>query len=283
MPRKAIRLLFAAAGCAVALAALLIAAYSVGPVERADATALDGLRSVSEENRWLWHIGDAFAHSVDLPFLVLGVVLIAFAGLRLGRRRQAIAAVSLIVVANVLTQAIKMAAAHPRYQAVLEPHQLSTEAFPSGHATAALSLALAAVLVAPGHRRPVVAAIGGGVALAVSVSLMLQGWHFPSDVLGAVMVVGMVSCLVAAALVASGAEPAEQKGLGRAWLRSAGAIAAEVALLGLAGIAVVVVVTHPGAVGSYVADHPSAVVAAIGVALASLGLVSGLATELETS
>lgn len=275
--------LIAAAGCGLGLLAVLAAAYLVGPIERADATALDGLMSLSEQHRWIWVIGDGLANSVNLPFLLAILTLIVAVGLALGRRRQVLAAVVLVVAANVLTQLLKIAASHPRYQPILAPNQIGIEAFPSGHATAAMSLALAAVIVAPSRWRPLTAVLGAGSAVAVSIALVIQGWHFPSDVLGAFLVVGMVTMLVIAGLAAtegerSGGFASER----RARLRSVAAITARSAAVGLAGLAVLLLITHPDAVASYVAAQTTAVVAALGIALASLGLVSGVTAELET-
>lgn len=58
------------------------------------------------------------------------------------------------------------------------------EAFPSGHSTAAMSLALAGVLLAPPRLKAVAAAGGALLVLAVGFSIVVQAWHFPSDVLG---------------------------------------------------------------------------------------------------
>ena len=277
------RLILAAAGCALGLLAVLAAAYFVGPVERADATALQSLSSLSDQHRWIWVIGNGLANSVNLPYLLAILALIASVGIVLGRRRQALAAVALVAMANVLTQLIKVAAAHPRYQPILAPNQVGAEAFPSGHATAAMSLALAAVLVAPSRWRPLSAALGGGAAVAVSIALMVQGWHLPSDVLGAFLVVGAVTMLVIAGLVVTEGERSGRiAGERRARLRSVAAVTAQTAAIGLAAFVALLLITHPDSVASYAAAHTTAVVAAFGVALVSLGLVSGVTAELET-
>jgi membrane-associated phospholipid phosphatase len=67
--------------------------------------------------------------------------------------------------------------------------------FPSGHATAAFSLALAATLVAPGRWRLRVAALGLLFAVTVSFALLIGGDHFPSDVLASYLL-ATGSCLV---------------------------------------------------------------------------------------
>jgi membrane-associated phospholipid phosphatase len=44
------------------------------------------------------------------------------------------------------------------------------------------------VAVAPPRLRPHAAAAGAALAVAVALSVLLLGWHFPSDVLGGVCV-----------------------------------------------------------------------------------------------
>ncbi len=282
--RRPLALALAAAS---ALGLVVIAAYFIDPISRADGKALEGLSSLSLDHRWIWVANDALAHSVDLPFLVAGVALIFVAGLAWGRPLQAVAAVLLVAAANVLTQLLKLAAAHPRYQGFLGPHQLVDTAFPSGHATAAMSLAVAAIIVSPpGRRRELIAVVGGGLGLAVSLALVIQGWHYPSDVIGGFLVVGFTSMLVLAGLAAIDGRRLEHRADERRAvpeLRAIGALALRLGTVMLAAVAALLLATHPGAVASYAAEHTTAVVAALGIALAALGLVSGVAGEMEES
>ncbi len=278
------RLLLAAAGGVTALAALLLAAYFVGPIARADATALHGLTTLSEQHRWIWVVNDWLAHSVDLPYTVAALLAICAAGLLWGRPKRALAAALLVAGANVATQLLKAAAAHPRYQPILGSNQLGGAAFPSGHATAVMSLVLAAVLVSPSRWRPATAIAGGAFALAVSIALVIQGWHFPSDVLGGFLVAGTVSMLALAGLRAiegrGAASPAVDRKLGIS-ARSINAklleVLAATAALGVALIAVM----HPNPLISYAEAHTTAVVAAIGIAAASVALTYGVALEAD--
>jgi membrane-associated phospholipid phosphatase len=285
MTARVNRRLIAAAGSAAVLAVVLFAAYSVGPLARADGTALHGLRSLSVHHQWIWTLGDGLSHSVDLPYLAAALLLICAAGLAWGRPRQVAAAVVLVAAANVLTQLLKIVAAHPRYQSFLGPHQLSESAFPSGHASAAMSLALAAVLVTPRRWRRVVAVGGGSFALAVSTALVVQGWHFPSDVLGAFLVNATVSMLVLAGMDAIGARTAANRSIGPRSKPLLGAIREPTVQMLAVAVAVgiaALLLTHPSAVTSYAAAHTTAVAAAIGIAIASFGIVSGVTAELET-
>jgi membrane-associated phospholipid phosphatase len=271
-----------AGGFAAALVGLLACAYFVGPFERIDATSLDGLRSLSENHRSIYVLCDGVAHSVDLPFMVLILGCLVALGIFWGRRRQAIAAVAVVAGASLLTILIKAVAAHPRHNSILAGHQLNPSAFPSGHATAAMSLALAAVIIVPSRWRPVTAIATGCFTLAVSVSLIVQSWHFPSDVLGGFLVVGLVSMLAIAALAATegdlrGRDPSAH----RARVRAAAVRALELGLALLAIAAGVLLATHPDALAGYIAAHTTAVAAALAIGTAALAIVSGVTAELE--
>ena len=93
---------------------------------------------------------------------------------------------ALVAGANLTGPGLKVALAHPRFHPLLGRDQLGAEAFPSGHATAAMSIALAAVLVAPARVRVVVASVAAAYVIAVATSLLVIGWHYPSDVAGRV-------------------------------------------------------------------------------------------------
>ena len=78
-----------------------------------------------------------------------------------------------------------------------------SNSLPSGHTTVALSIALAAVVVAPSAWRSMVAIGVSATAALVGVALVLGRWHRPSDVIAAtfVCVVWAAVGLLAAALV----------------------------------------------------------------------------------
>jgi hypothetical protein len=105
--------------------------------------------------------------------------------------------------ANVTTQLLKPALA----QAPLYPG-MDTATWPSGHATAAMSLALCLQLVVPARFRPAAAAVGGLFAVAVVYSILILGSHEPSDVLGGFLVAGAWTALGVAGLRSASADRA---------------------------------------------------------------------------
>ena len=65
---------------------------------------------------------------------------------------------------------------------------MGPEACPSGHTTAVMSLALALVIVSPPRLRPLAAAAGGLLTVATVFSLLVLGSHYPSDIVGGLLV-----------------------------------------------------------------------------------------------
>lgn len=70
--------------------------------------------------------------------------------------------------------------------------EATMNSFPSGHTTAAGAAMLALVLAAPRRGRPVIVVVASLLAALAGTSTIVMGWHRPSDVLGAVMVVAFV-------------------------------------------------------------------------------------------
>jgi membrane-associated phospholipid phosphatase len=158
--------------------------------------------------------------------VLLGGGLVAVAVL-FGRTRAALGALLTIGAANATTQALKPLLGHDR--------------FPSGHATVAMSLALAAVLVSPPAWKLLAALVGGTYAAGVGVSLVIQAAHYPSDVAAGYLVAGAWAGGVSALLREDPDRP--RRGSARA-----GAIAATVAVTAFVAAVAVAAVEHPGIV-----------------------------------
>ena len=198
-----------------------------------------------------------------------------------GRWLMALTVPLILVAANLTTQALKPALADPR---IVDLHGVRTVyagSWPSGHSTAAMSLALCLVLVAGPRLRPLAAAVGAAYAVAVGYALVVLGFHLPSDVLGGFLVAATFTLLGAAAL--AGLEARWPARTPRATVAPAllapQALATYAAML-TAGATVAVVVLAPDAPAN-VLEHPTALLAAIGIGALGLALTTGLARVLR--
>jgi len=119
--------------------------------------------------------------------------------------------------------------------------------------------------------------------LAVSLALMIQGWHFPGDVLAGLLISTTTSLLVLAGLRATGGirsatgAPVER----RFQVRSIGMRPLEVLAIPAALAVALLAITHPNDLTSYAATHTTGVIAAIGIGLASISLLYAVTAELE--
>jgi len=185
--------------CLLALALIWAVAQLVPAAHLRDAVALRDFTLLSRP-----HVDAAGNFLVRLLeptlFVLWGAALVAVALAR-SRPRVAVAVVGVLSLAPFTSETLKPLLAHPHAQ--VGAVHIGPASWPSGHSTAALALALCAVLVAPARLRPMVAAAGAAFALAVGVSLLILAWHMPSDVLGGYLVATLWAALAVAALRAS--------------------------------------------------------------------------------
>jgi membrane-associated phospholipid phosphatase len=187
MPRNVRNPLLAALACAAALVPLAVAAYSFGPVKRLD---LRGFLHLRREEGPIHALAVGLVNLGDLAPLLILLAAVAVLGLRLGRRREVIAAAVVVAGANLTTQLLKTTLEHARHKAFEHGVELPwPNSFPSGHTTAAASIAVALLLVVPALHRRRAAAVGLLLTSAVGISVVVLGWHYPSDVLGGFLVV----------------------------------------------------------------------------------------------
>jgi membrane-associated phospholipid phosphatase len=271
-------MLVAAAACVVAFGVLLWLAYSVGPAEWLDGNALNGF--VALDGSRVDRLANGLATLCDPgPYALLIVPLLAYAVVKRGLRHAAAAGL-LLLGANVSSQALKVLLAHPRdvsRWADLRP--INQAAFPSGHATASMALAFAAVLVAPRAYRPLVAVVGGLFALAVSLSVIVLAWHFPSDVFGG-QLLAATWCLIALAALRYSSARWPVRGTMRKAAREAFVMPSprtlRLACLGLLGAVTAAVVVLAGPLASFARDHTSAVAVAAGISASAVALLAGV-------
>ena len=155
-----------------------------------------------------------------------GIVLVAIA-LRRRLLWVALAVAILLPLAPFTAELLKPLLAHHHDQ--IGPKYIANASWPSGHATAATTLAWCALLVSPPTHRRMVAALGAAFALAVGVALLVLAWHMPSDVVGGYLLATFWAALAFAVLRSAGQdgdalEPARARlGAGR---RPSGAVRA---------------------------------------------------------
>jgi membrane-associated phospholipid phosphatase len=195
--------------CAACFALLAVLAYDVVPAGHLDARILNDLSaSQGSPGHLVASWGERLADWVPEVILVVSVCLIA---LLQGRYHRAIAAVALVGGGAIVAQLLKVALANPRYQPILGDHQIAEDGFPSGHASGAVTMAVATLLVAPSSWRSPMTAIGIALTLVVSASVVVLHLHFPSDVLGG----WLVAAAWCATLVAIGLVPSPIRTPGR--------------------------------------------------------------------
>jgi membrane-associated phospholipid phosphatase len=281
MPRRA-ALYLTGAGAGMGLLILTwYAAFHVGFVERADVSILRGFSGLGHR-RHVDGVASAVASLCDPRQYVFLCALPL--GLAFARRRAwtLMAVAAILLGANVTTALLKPLLAHPR----LAEHQFGTggpavASWPSGHATAAMALALCCVLAVPARWRPLTAALGGAFAVGVSYAFLTLEWHYPSDVLGGYLVAGTwTSLAVAAVLAAQGGPetvgpPVQRVSLRTALGPPAGTLAA--ALL----LAIAVFVLRPHEVVAYTQLHGVFVAGAAAIAALGLALATGLMLALR--
>lgn len=141
-----------------------------------------------------------------LGYISIGAIIVVAAGcvvvaLLRGRVALAFGAAVVLVGANVTAQVLK--------HTVLDRPDLgfgTLNSLPSGHTTVVASAVGAALLVAPGSLRPVVALAGGFATTLTGASTIVAGWHRPADVVAA-LAVSLLWTAIAAAIVRGPGHP----------------------------------------------------------------------------
>ncbi len=173
-------------GCVLGLFFVTLFAFKVGAAERLDARLLSHL--TAEPGTAAHKAATLFAHLADPAPLLLMLIGVCALAVHWGRRREALAAVAVVAGANLTTQILKALFSHERFYDFLGEGQPWTNSFPSGHTTAAASIAVAFLIAVPARLRPLAAVGGTALTGAVGISVVVLEWHYPSDVLGGILV-----------------------------------------------------------------------------------------------
>jgi membrane-associated phospholipid phosphatase len=284
MPRRArIALIGAAAGITL-LAITWYVAHYVGFARRADVDILGGFAQLNRPG--VNRLTNFVAGLCDPQrYVFLAAIPVAVALVR-RRRRVAVMLAGVLLAANETTQLLKPLLAAPRDLVSWNP--IGTASWPSGHATAAMSLALCAVIAAPARRRPAVAAAMAAFAVAVSYSFLELGWHYPSDVFGGFLVAATWTLLGIAGLSIyeqrhkrATPGPVRQR---TATISIGEALMPTAAMFSVAAVLVVLIVAaRPHAVIAYARGHEVFVIGAGLIGILGLLLSSGLTLILRRS
>jgi membrane-associated phospholipid phosphatase len=255
--------LYGVAACAALFGLLLLLAYASARVRHFDASALQGFVELPRGR------GETFAERIsqfgDPGSVALIAVVLAGVALLRGRPRIAVAVLLLVLATSVSSQLLKSLLTYPR-----DDMLVGASAFPSGHSTAAMTLAFCGVLVVPGRLRPLAALLGLAFALAVALGVVSLGWHYPSDVLGGyLLATGWTLGVVSGLLWLEQRRPehpgtvtiAVRTGVDR--LTAVGLVTAAIVGAALLALAVVaVMITRRPDLGGFVERHTAAVVMA---------------------
>jgi membrane-associated phospholipid phosphatase len=278
MLRSARHAAIAALVCLGGLALTGIVAFAFPIAHARDSVALAGFSELDRPR--LTGLLDRVAHLADpLPYAIFGVVCIGVALLR-RRPRTAIAIPIIMVGAELTTQSLKSLLAHPRVAEWLGNGQIAAASWPSGHATAAMAVALCAVLAAPPRLRPAVGALGGLFAIAVAYAILALHWHFPSDVVGGYLVALMWTLAgVAAILWSQDRHPARtssERGPNQAEAAAPFLVGAGVIFVGALVLAI-----RPERSGQFASGHLTFMLVAGGIAVLAATIALGFARALS--
>ena len=280
MPRRARLAVYGALASVALLIATWFAAFHLGVFERADRSILIGFMGLDWPH--LRTITRFIASLCDpARYLWLAAVPVAVA---LTRRRPGLAALIALIMlgASETTEVLKPLIASPRL--VTGQTGGLTGSFPSGHATAAMALALSAVIAAPARVRPLVGATMAAFAIAVCYSILELGSHYPSDVLGGLFVAATWTLFGIAALWTVEAHRRRRPSIpGVAGARtSAGAALAPFGLVVTGALLAIatIVVARPHAL-VYAAEHPAFTVGAATIGALALTIATGATLALR--
>jgi len=228
----------------LALAAIVyVGAVHVPELRAADANALYGFMGLTQL--------PGAGHTIELISLFDPAPFVA---LLVGRARAGLLGAGAMLGAEVSAQLLKPLLAMQRDVPFLAP-----AAWPSGHTTAVMGFALALAIVAPPRARPYAVAAGALLTVFTVNALLMVGSHYPSDVLGGLL---LASAWGSAAVLALGERDRDRVSV-RGPLLATGALFALFALA---------VLPRTGAAVDYAVANTTFVLSALTIAAAALVL-----------
>ena len=180
-------------------------------------------------------VGERALRTIDIGSIGVALLAVVGTGLARGRLGRAAASVAVVVLSVGTAELLKHGLPHL-------PHGVPVgrgATFPSGHASIAASLGLALVIAVPAVLRPSAAVIGAAYSAGIGLSVVVLGWHYPSDVVGSFLICGFWSCAILGLVSGEGRRRSVNLvGLALACVVVAGALFAAAAIAS----------RHPGAV-----------------------------------
>ena len=272
-----------AGACLVLLGLVWFAAFHIGFFEHADQSIYVQFGDLGDHG-WITFVADHVVSLFNPGFFVLVALVPVVVALLRRRLRVLLAVAAILLGANITTEVLKHLLAAPRpgaYMSGIWP--LPINSFPSGHSTAAMSLMAAMVLATPARLRPVVAAVGTLLAIAVGYSVLATGMHYPSDVLGGFLVATIWSLTSVAVLIgadrwrASSAESDSHPHAARELVSVRALLSAPgLAFVGAVVLAAVYLISRPHGAVSYARAHEALAAGAAGIAALGLTLSTGV-------
>jgi membrane-associated phospholipid phosphatase len=148
---------------------------------------------------------EAVLDVVTVTSMVAAVALVAVIALFRMRRVLGLAAVALLVLANVLSRLLKAYLLNRPDLGLDESAPATLNSMPSGHTTAAFSIAAALLIVVPVGLRMLTAGVGIALTTTVAISTMAAGWHRVGDSLASYLLV--TACAAGIGIVVLLADP----------------------------------------------------------------------------
>jgi membrane-associated phospholipid phosphatase len=250
-PRAVRRLLVVSLGTAIVAAILYLTTITTRTGQLVGELILGGRPATPESVA----SADQVLAALSRTSLVIGVVTVLGIALLQERPRLALAAAATILGANLTTQFLK--------QVVLDRTDLLgglfyplPNSFPSGHATAAASIAVGLLLVLPPLLRAPSVILSALVVAVVGISTLIAGWHRMADAIGGVFVATAWGALLAAVLAwRTGVGVAGRRTAAFGRLSSTIPIVVGAVMLAFGGIAYLIVAADPLGVLLYLAER----------------------------
>jgi membrane-associated phospholipid phosphatase len=185
-----------AARVSTAAAGLFLVVYAAF-VGTAAGRWLDAVVVRNELEGWPDTLSEHLTALINPATVALALVALIWLAHRSGRPADGIRAAVLVAASGPLAQALEAALGGVDPLARESARQLGDSFYPSGHSAVAMSLSLAALLVAPARSRPAVTLWGGVWASISGYLIYAQEHHHPSDVVGAFLIALALAAAVA--------------------------------------------------------------------------------------